>query len=405
MNPAEAAAASRFLNPTEASDKFILNLGPSHPAMHGILKNVVELDGERIVALNSEIGFCHRSFEKLAESYSYNQVITITDRMNYISSPANNVAWVLAVEHMMGIVVPKRVQYVRVIFLELSRIMDHLVSMGILGVDLGAYTGFLYFFQQREKIYKVIENMTGARLTTTFGRVGGLERDLPKSFKKDIYEFLDGFPAILSDFHKLLTRNRIFMDRTRGVSKISAEKALSYGFTGPNLRATGYEWDVRKVYPYSSYEEFDFEIPVGADGDVYDRYLVRMEEMAQSMKIVKQAIDNLPEGPYRADAPKVVLPLKRDVYSNMEAMITHFKIIMHGIEPPVGEFYSSIESPNGELGVYIVSDGTSNPYRVHWRRPCFYFYNSICELIEGGLIADAVACISSINVIAGELDC
>ncbi len=397
--------AEKYLEQSEEQDKFVLNLGPSHPAMHGILRNVVELDGERIMKVYPEIGFCHRSFEKLAESYTYNQVITITDRMNYVSSPMNNVAWVLAVEKMMGIEVPKKVAYVRVIFMELSRIMDHLVSMGILGVDLGAYTGFLYFFEQREKIYRVLENMTGARLTTTFGRIGGLERDIPRSFKKDVEDFLNGFQKILADFHKLLTRNRIFMDRTRGVSKITPERALSYGFTGPNLRATGYEWDVRKVYPYSLYEEFDFDIPIGADGDVYDRYLVRMEEMNQSWKIVKQAIENLPEGPYHADIPKVVLPLKRDVYSNMEAMITHFKIIMHGIEPPVGEFYSSVESPNGELGVYIVSDGTANPYRVHWRRPCFYFYNAICELIEGGLIADAVACISSINVIAGELDC
>ncbi len=397
--------ADKYLEPTEERDRFILNLGPSHPAMHGILQNIVELDGERIVKTWPEIGFCHRSFEKLAEVYTYNQVITITDRMNYVSSPANNVAWTLAVEKMMGIEVPKKVAYVRVIFMELSRIMDHLVSMGVLGVDLGAYTGFLYFFEQREKIYTILENMTGARLTTAFGRVGGLERDIPASFKADVYEFLNGFPKVLSDFHKLLTRNRIFMDRTRGVSKITSERALEYGFTGPNLRATGYEFDIRKVYPYSCYEEFDFDIPVGADGDVYDRYLVRMEEIQQSYNIVKQAIDNLPEGPYRADAPKVVLPLKRDVYSNMEAMITHFKIIMHGIEPPVGEFYSSIEAPNGELGAYIVSDGGPTPYRVHWRRPCFYFYNAIEELITGGLIADAVACISSINVIAGELDC
>lgn len=398
-------ALQKYTFPTDDSEKFILNLGPSHPAMHGILQNIVELDGERIIKSYPEIGYCHRSFEKLAESYSYNQVITITDRMNYVSSPANNVAWTLAVEKMLGIEVPKKVAYVRVIFMELARIMDHLVSMGILGVDLGAYTGFLYFFQQREKIYRIIENMTGARLTTAFGRVGGLERDIPKSFREDVNDFLKGFPKTLKEFHTLLTRNRIFMDRTRGVSPITKERAIQYGFTGPNLRATGVEWDIRKVYPYSCYEEFDFEIPIGIDGDVYDRYLVRMEEMNQSYKIIKQAIDNLPDGPWHADVPHVVLPLKRDVYSNMEAMIFHFKIIMHGINPPVGDFYFSIESPNGELGVYIVSDGGPNPYRVHWRRPCFYYYSAIEELINGGLIADAVACISSLNVIAGELDC
>lgn len=396
---------NKYTISTDENEKFVLNLGPSHPAMHGILQNIVELDGERIIKTYPDIGFCHRSFEKLAESYSYNQVVTITDRMNYVSSPANNVAWVLAVENMMGIEVPKKVAYVRVIFMELSRIMDHLVSMGILGVDLGAYTGFLYFFQQREQIYRILENMTGARLTTAFGRIGGLERDIPKSFKKDVTDFLKGFPKTLAEFHKLLTRNRIFMDRTRGVSSITTEKAIQYGFTGPNLRATGYEWDIRKVYPYSCYDEFDFEIPIGADGDVYDRYLVRMEEMNQSYHIIEQAIKNLPDGPWHIDNPHVVLPLKRDVYSNMEAMIFHFKIFMHGINPPAGDFYSSIESPNGELGIYIISDGGPNPYRVHWRRPCFYYYNAIEELITGGFIADAVACISSLNVIAGELDC
>lgn len=388
----------------EEKDLYDLNLGPSHPAMHGILENRVKLDGERIVKCESHIGYCHRSFEKLSEHYSYNQVLTITDRMNYVSSMANNIGWTLAAEKLLGIEVPKLVQYVRVIMLEMNRIMDHLIRTGILGVDAGAYTGFLYFMEQRERAYKIVERMTGARLTTTFGRVGGLDRPLYKEFKEDVLEWLKPIPKVLKEFHTLLTRNRIFIERTRDVSSITAERALEYGFTGPNLRAAGVNYDVRKAQPFSSYSDFDFDIPLGTTGDAYDRYMVCMEEMDQSLRIIDQAVNNLPDGPYHADVPEIYLPDKKDVYSNMEAMIYHFKIIMHGIRPPEGEVYQAIESPNGELGFYCVSDGGPTPYRLHFRSPCLYYYQAIEEMLEGGLIADAIMAISSINVIAGELE-
>lgn len=390
--------------PKESRDLYDLNLGPSHPAMHGILENRVRLDGERIVDVEAHIGYCHRSFEKLSEHYSYNQVITITDRMNYVSSMANNIGWTLAAEKLLGIEVPKLVQYVRVIMLEVNRIIDHLILTGILGVDAGAYTGFLYFMEQRERAYKIIERLTGARLTTTFGRVGGLDRPLYPDFVDDIKDWIKPLPKAIQEFHTLLSRNRIFLDRTRGVSAISAERAMEYGFTGPNLRAAGVEYDLRINEPYSSYDDFDFEVPLGTDGDVYDRYMVSMLEMEQSIRIIEQAVNNLPDGPYHADVPEVFLPDKKDVYSNMEAMIYHFKIIMHGIRPPVGEAYQAIESPNGELGFYCVSDGGPNPYRLHFRSPCLYYYQAIEELLRDGLIADAIMTISSVNVIAGELE-
>jgi NADH-quinone oxidoreductase subunit D len=386
-------------------DRMVLNLGPYHPAMHGVLHNIVTLDGEKIVAVDPNIGYLHRAFEKLGEVYSYTQFLTCCDRMNYVSAPMNNTGWLLAVEAMMGLEVPRRAQYVRTIIVELSRIMDHLVSMGILGVDLGAYTGFLWFYEERERLYQILEKQTGARLTTTFGRIGGLERDVPLDFVEEVRAFVKRFPGVWNDFDKILTRNRIFMDRTQGVGAIEAEKALSYGFTGPNLRACGVDFDVRKATPYLCYDEFEFDIPTGEQGDCWDRYTVRMREMLESLKIVDQAVENLPEGPWRVEDPKVTLPEKKDVYTRMESMIHHFKLIMHGVRPPVGEFYHSTEAANGELGFFIVSDGGMNPYRVHVRRPCFYYYSAIEELLKGGNISDAVATVSSLNVIAGELDC
>lgn len=388
----------------ETRDLYDLNLGPSHPAMHGILENRVKLDGERIIKCESHIGFCHRSFEKLSEHYSYNQVLTVTDRMNYVSSMANNIGWTLAAEKLLGIEVPKLVQYVRVIMLEVNRIIDHLIRVGILGVDGGAYSGFLYFMEQRERSYKIIEKLTGARLTTAFGRVGGLDRPLYPEFKEDILEWMRPIPKVIQEFHTLMTRNRIFIERTRDVSPINGDRALEYGYTGPNLRAAGVKYDLRKDLPYSSYTDFDFDIPLGTTGDVYDRYMICMLEMEESLKIIHQAVENLPDGPYHADVPEVYLPDKKHVYSNMEAMIHHFKIIMHGIRPPVGEVYQAIEAPNGELGFYCVSDGGPNPYRLHFRSPCLYYYQSIEELLEGGLIADAIMTISSVNIIAGELE-
>ena len=386
-------------------DQMVLNLGPYHPAMHGVLHNIVTLEGEKIVEVESHIGYLHRAFEKLGEVYSYTQFLTCCDRMNYVSAPMNNVGWLLAVEAMMGLEVPRRAQYVRTIIVELSRIMDHLVSMGILGVDLGAFTGFLWFFEERERLYQLLEKQTGARLTTTFGRIGGLARDVPMDFVDEVRDFVKRFPKTWTDFDNVLSRNRIFMDRTQGVGTISAEKALAYGFTGPNLRATGVPYDVRRSTPYMCYDEFDFEIPVGEQGDTWDRYTVRMREMLESLRIVDQAVENIPQGPYRVEDPKVTLPEKKDVYTKMESMIHHFKLVMHGVRPPAGEFYFSSEAANGEFGFFIVSDGGMNPYRVHVRRPCFYCYSAIGELLKGGTISDAVAVVSSLNIIAGELDC
>ncbi len=390
--------------PPVNEDTFDLNFGPSHPATHAILENKVKLDGERIVDVRAQIGYCHRSFEKLSEHYSYNQVLTITDRMNYVSSMANNIGWTLTAEKLLGIETPKLVRYVRVIMFEINRIIDHLICTSIMGVDCGAYTGFLYFMEQRERAYKIFDRMVGARLTTTFGRVGGLDKPLYPNFVEDVRDWLKPLPKVFAEFHALLSRNRIFIDRTRDITPVTPERALEYGFTGPNLRAAGVDYDVRKADPYSSYEDFEFDTILGGNGDAYDRFMVRMLEMEESIKIIEQALDNLPDGPWHADLPEVFLPEKKDVYSSMEAMIYHFKIIMHGIRPPEGEVYQAIESPNGELGFYCVSDGGPNPYRLHFRGPCFYYYQSIEELLRGCMIADAVMCMSSLNVIAGELD-
>jgi NADH-quinone oxidoreductase subunit D len=306
---------------------------------------------------------------------------------------------------MLGIEAPPRAQYVRTIIVEMSRIMDHLISMGILGVDMGAFTGFLWLYSHREKAYQIIEKHTGARLTTTFGRIGGLKQDVPLDFVEDVRAWVQEFPQIFKDFDDVLSRNRIFIDRTMNVSAIDAETALSYGFTGPNLRAAGVDYDVRKATPYMCYPDFEFEIPTGETGDVYSRYRVRLLEMIESLKIIDQAVENIPEGPYRIEDPAISLPDKKDVYTRMESLINHFKLTMHGVPVPPGEYYHSTEAANGELGFYIVSDGGIGPYRVHVRRPCFYYYSAIDRLIIGGSISDAVACISSLNIIAGELDC
>jgi len=386
-------------------DRVVLNLGPYHPAMHGVLHNIVTLEGEKIAGVDPHIGYLHRAFEKLGEHYSYHQFLNCTDRMNYVSSPMNNIGWLVAVEEMMGIEVPRRAQYIRTVFVEMSRIMDHLVSMGILGVDCGAFTGFLWYFEERERLYTLLEKHCGARLTTTLGRIGGLKQDVPVDFVDDVRDFVKRFSETWVDFDTVLTRNRIFMDRVQDVGVIDSETAISYGYTGPNLRATGISYDVRKANPYMCYDEFEFDIPVGEKGDTWDRYTVRVREMLESLKIIDQAIENLPEGPWCIEDPQIQLPEKKDTYTSMESMIHHFKLIMHGVPVPAGEFYSSTEAANGELGFFIVSDGGIGPYRVHVRRPCFYCYSSISELLTGGNISDAIATISSLNIIAGELDC
>ena len=381
-----------------------LNLGPTHPATHGILQNVLKMDGERIVSGEPTIGYIHRAFEKLAEHRPYNQVTPITDRLNYCSSPINNIGWHLTVEKLAKIEVPKRAQYMRVIMMELARIADHLICNSVIGVDTGALTGFTYMFQERERIYELYEEVCGARLTTNIGRIGGMERDFSPVFHQKLRDFLKTFPARFEEFNNLLERNRIFMDRTIGVGPISAERAMAYGFTGPNLRAAGVDYDVRVMEPYSSYEDFDFLVPVGKDGDTYDRFVVRQEEIRQSLRIIEQAYAKLPEGPYYTDVPDYFLPPKDEVYTKMEALIYHFKIVMGEIPIPQGEVYQAVEGGNGELGFYLISDGGRQPYRLHFRRPCFIYYQAYPEMIKGSLLSDAILTMSSMNVIAGELD-
>lgn len=385
-----------------------LNIGPTHPATHGVFQNIVEIDGERIVSGDSTIGYIHRAFEKIAEHRPYYQITPLTDRLNYCSAPINNMGWHITVEKLLGIQLPKRVEYLRVIIMELARIADHLICNSILGVDTGAYSGFLYLMQHREKIYEIWEEVCGSRLTTNIGRVGGLERDFTDIAWRKLEEFMKDYPKALKEFEKLFTRNRIFMERTIGAGPISAERAINYGFTGPNLRATGVDYDVRAMNPYSSYQDFDFIIPVGTKGDTYDRFLVRNEEMWQSLSIIRQAMEKIDtmgdKTSFHADVPQYYLPDKADVYSNMEALIYQFKIVMGEIDVPKGEVYNAVEGANGELGFYVISEGGRAPYRLHFRRPCFIYYQAFPEMVKGGFISDAIVALSSLNVIAGELD-
>jgi NADH-quinone oxidoreductase subunit D len=387
-----------------------LNLGPTHPATHGVFQNILEMDGERILSAKSTVGYIHRAFEKLAERRPFYQVTPITDRLNYCSSPINNMGWHMTMEKLLHIHTPKRVDYLRIIIMELSRICDHLICNSIVGVDTGAYSGFLYVFQWRELCYEIFEEICGSRLTTNIGRVGGFERNFsPKAFQL-IHKFLDGYPAVLKEFENLFNRNRIFMERTIGTGPISGERAINYGFTGPNLRAAGVDYDVRVHDAYCSYNDFEFEVPVGTTGDCYDRFLVRNNEMWQSLSIIRQALQKVEvmseaeSKIFTADAPNVVLPNKADVYTKMEALIYHFKIVMGEIDAPVGEVYNAVEGGNGELGYYLISDGGRSPYRLHFRRPCFIYYQAYEELIKGSSLSDAVVTMSSLNLIAGELD-
>lgn len=381
-----------------------LNLGPTHPATHGVFQNILKMDGEKIMAAEATIGYIHRAFEKLAERRPYNQITPLTDRLNYCSAPINNMGWHMTVEKLIGCETPKRVDYMRVVIMELSRIADHLVCNSILGVDAGAFTGFLYVFQEREKIYDIFEEVCGARLTTNIGRIGGMERDFSDIAVAKIWKFMEEFPKVMKEFENLFNRNRIFMDRTINVGPISAERALNYGFTGPNLRAAGVDYDVRIMTPYSSYQDFEFEIPIGTHGDTYDRFMVRNEEIWQSLSIIRQAMEKMPAGPYHAEVPEFYLPPKEDVYNNMEALIYHFKIVMGEFDVPKGEIYHCIEGANGEVGYYLISDGGRMPFRLHFRRPGFIYYQAFEEMIKGSLLSDAVVTMSSLNLIAGEMD-
>ncbi|MGB2981355.1 MAG: NADH dehydrogenase (quinone) subunit D [Candidatus Zixiibacteriota bacterium] len=382
----------------------ILNMGPQHPATHGVLRVILEMDGETVVKATPDIGFLHTGIEKTMESKTYAQVIPLTDRMDYVASLSNNLAYLLAVEKLLDVQAPPKAQFVRVLLTELTRIASHLVWVGSHALDMGAMSMLIYAFREREELMDIFELCSGQRMMTSYFRIGGLAQDIPDGFETKVRKVLDTFPARIDDYENLLTKNRIWLNRTVGVGKISTQNAIDLGVSGPILRACGVGWDIRKSNPYSGYEKFEFDIPTGKNGDVYDRYLIRMEEMRQSLRIVKQALDGIPEGDHVARVPGVVLPPKEEVVSNIEALIFQFKLVVEGFSPPVGEVYHSIESPKGELGYYVVSDGSNKPYRVRVRPPCFVNLAALPEMIKGGLIADVVATIGSIDIVLGEID-
>ncbi|MEW5805842.1 MAG: NADH dehydrogenase (quinone) subunit D [Acidobacteriota bacterium] len=379
-------------------------MGPSHPSTHGVLRVVLQLDGETIVKATPYIGYLHRGMEKIAENKTYHQFIPYTDRFDYLAPLSNNVGYALAVEKLLGIDIPPRGQYLRVMICELSRIAAHLIFIGVMAADVGAATVFFLSFQQREYLYDIFEKLSGARFTNSYTRIGGVARDIPDGWIEMVRRFLSTFPRELDDYERLLTRNRIWMERTQNVGVITGEEAKNYGLTGPNLRGSGIEWDIRKAFPYSGYENFDFEIPAGTVGDCYDRYLVRMEEIRQSVRIVEQAIKNLPDGPVNAPEPKIFLPPKQGVLTKMEELIHHFILITESFDAPDGEIYSSIEAPKGELGFYIISTGGKSPYRLRIRSPSFNNLQALPRMLEGRLYSDAVATIASLDPVLGEVD-
>ncbi len=395
--------ADPSITPEEAMKREWINIGPSHPATHGTLRIMAEIEGEVIKRSRLEIGYLHRCFEKMCENHLYNQVIPYTDRLNYCSSPMNNIGWCKAIEDMMGIEIPDRAKALRMVLAELSRVIDHLVCIGAGAVDLGALTSFWFCFEQRERVYELFEKLCGARLTVSLTRIGGMAQELPVGWVTDCLEVVKIITKNIEEVDRLLTKNPIFVQRTK-VCPISAEDAIQWGYTGPCLRAAGVNYDIRKANPYYFYKDVEFEIPIGQQGDNYDRYLVRMEEMRQSLKIVNQVLNNLPSGPYQSLDKRVCIPPKKEVYTNIEGLMNHFMLIMKGVRPPVGEIYSATEAANGELGFYVISDGGQNPYRVKVRPPCFAIYQSFSEMIQNKMISDAIAELGGMNIIAGELD-
>ncbi len=393
-------------NYVEPEDKNLvpLNIGPSHPATHGTLRIMAELDGETIHRAHVELGYLHRCFEKMAETHPYNQIIPYTDRLNYCSAPINNVGFCKTVERMMGIEIPAKAQAMRVILCELSRVIDHIVCIAANAVDLGALTGFFHLFTYREKVYTLFEKLCGARLTVSLTRVGGMAQDAPQGWFEEVLATCKEISKGIDELEILLSGNKIWIQRTQGVGAITAEEAIQWGYTGPLLRATGVAQDLRKSQPYYGYETLDFDIPVGSTGDVYDRYLVRVEEMKQSIRIIQQVAKNVPGGDYTIRDKDIVLPEKKDVYGNIEGLMNHFMLVIKGLRPPVGEIYDATEGANGELGFYLVSDGSAQPYRLKVRPPCFPIYQSFSKQITGGLLADVISILGSMNVIAGELD-
>jgi NADH-quinone oxidoreductase subunit D len=386
------------------AETMILQMGPSHPTMHGVVQLTLEIDGETIRHAEVEIGYLHRAFEKMAETHTWTQVLPYTDRMNYISPLLNNVAYALAVEKLIGIEVPPRCKWIRMMVSEMSRLTDHLTCLGAGAMELGGFTPFLYAMKAREYLMKHIEKLCGARLTTSYTRIGGVLADLPDGYEEELLEILVLVEKEIADFDKLLTRNRIFVDRMVDTGVVTPELALEYGMTGPFLRSTGIDYDVRKDHPYLFYDEVDFDVPVGERGDNYDRYLVRLEEMHQSIRILRQVVEKIEPGPVNVDDWRYILPPKEEVYNSIEAMMGHFKIIMEGVPVPPGEAYGYIEAANGELGYHVVSDGRGQPYRVRARGPCFAIMQGLPRIIEGGMIADVIPTFDSVNMIAGEMD-
>ncbi|GCE47954.1 NADH-quinone oxidoreductase subunit D [Thermosporothrix hazakensis] len=387
-------------------DTMTINMGPQHPSTHGVLRLILTIDGETIVKAVPDIGFLHTGIEKTAESKSYHQALVLTDRMEYLSPLCNNLAYSLSVERLLGIEdqINEKIKHARVVLAELQRIASHLIWLGTSALDLGAQSMFLYCFREREVILDIFEMVSGVRMMTSYICPGGLQAELPPGFDQKVRDFLDYFPERLHEYHDLLSNNQLFLDRTKDVCKITREQAIAYGATGPVLRGSGVVWDIRKVFPYSGYEKFEFDIPVGSNGDVYDRYLVRMLEMEESMKIIRQALDGMPTGPYRVLDRKVAPPPKWQITGNMEALIHHFKLFTEGYRPPKGEAFVRTEAPKGELAIYMVSDGSPKPYRMHVRAPSFGNLQVLPVMIEGSLLSDVIAAIGSVDLMLGEVD-
>lgn len=386
------------------TETMLLNLGPQHPSTHGVLRVWLELDGEVIVNADPDIGYLHRGIEKMCENRTYHQCLPLTDRLDYLAGSANNFGFVLAVEKLLGIEVPKRAQYIRVLIAELTRIASHLFWLGTHGHDLGAMTPLFFAFREREKLMDLFEMVWGGRLFPCYFRIGGLAADLPDGFIAACWDFVKSFPEKARDYHNLLTKNRIWIARTKGVGVVTKEEALDYGWSGPMARGSGVDWDIRRDEPYSSYQDFDFKIPLGTNGDTYDRYLVRMEEMIQSNLICRQVLEKLPPGDINVNDPRIALPPKEKVYNNIEALINHFLLIEKGITPPVGEVYQAIEAPKGELGFYIISDGSPRPFRVKVRGPSFVNLSPMNKIAKGLLLADIIALIGTMDIVLADVD-
>jgi NADH-quinone oxidoreductase subunit D len=388
-----------------ASDQhLVLNMGPQHPSTHGVLRLVLEIDGEIVVRVYPEIGYLHTGIEKTCEAKFYQQVVPLTDRIDYLSPMANNLCYCLAVEKLIELEIPEKAQWVRVLLAELTRLNSHLVWLGTHAMDIGALTVFLYTFREREDILRLFEAVAGQRMMTSYFRIGGLSMEPPLDFFPRVQAFIKSFPEKIDEYSNLLTGNPIFANRLKGVGHLSAEDAIALGVTGPPLRASGVDFDLRRDMPYSGYEKFDFKVPVSTAGDTWARYLVRLDEMRESVRIIQQALDGMPEGPVKADAPKIVLPDREKMKTQMEALIHHFKIVTEGFAVPAGEVYQGIESPRGQMGYYVVSDGTAKPYRVHMRNPSFATLQAVETMAKGRLLADLVAVIGSIDIVLGEID-